>query len=277
MQRDRVLQVLIWVFTGLVLASYFALLYEVSRHGFQNFGIDYLLQNPADSGRQGGVFSILVSTILILFTTLVVATPIGLATAVLLAEFARHSNRLGKAVSFSLDVLAAVPSIVFGLFGNALFCKKLGMGFSILSGGITLACMALPLLIRTTEMSIRAVPLEYRLSGSALALSKISILWHLILPAATPGLIAGLILGIGRALAETAALIFTSGYVDRMPESLWDSGRALSIHIFDLSMNVPGGEANAYKSALLLIVLILVTNSIATIVTNHWLRKRIMA
>jgi len=132
-----------------------------------------------------------------------------------------------------------------------------------LSGGLTLACMVLPIIIRTTEEGLRSVPRELKQGVAALGFTKTAAVWHIILPVAIPGLIVGTILGFGRAVAETAALIFTSGYVDRMPESVFDSGRSLSVHIFDLAMNIPGGDSMAYASALCL-VLILVTISILT-------------
>jgi phosphate transport system permease protein len=136
--------------------------------------------------------------------------------------------------------------------------------------------MVLPILIRSTEEGFRSVPSDYRLSAAALGLSRTTTLTHLLLPAAMPGLLVGLVLGVGRALAETAALIFTSGYVDRMPESLFDSGRALSIHIFDLSMNVAGGDKSAYGSALLLVTLLLIINGVAAWMANYYLHKRII-
>src|SRR5262249_39987706 len=145
------------------------------------------------------------------------------------------------------------------------------------SGGLTLACMVLPLLIRSTEEGFRAVPYEYRLGAAALGLSRTSTLFRLLLPAAVPGLAVGLVLGIGRALAETAAMIFTSGYVDRMPESLMDSGRSLSIHIFDLSMNVSGGDPNAYASALVLVVLLLTINWTASRLADRWLHRKVVS
>ncbi len=178
-------------------------------------------------------------------------------------EFITTGSWFGKAVRFSLHVLAGVPSIVFGLFGNAFFCVYLGLGFSILSGGLTLACMLLPILASTAEAGLRAVPHIYRLTASALGLSRAAALLHLILPAAAPVMAAGLLLGIGRALAETAVLLFTSGYAERMPDSLLDSGRALALHIFDLSMNVPGGDEPAYASALVLVSLLLCINILA--------------
>ena len=145
-----------------------------------------------------------------------------------------------------------------------------------MSGGLTLACMVLPVLIRTIEEGLRTAPNDYRLATAALGLSRSAALVHLLLPAATPTLIAGFMLGIGGAGAEIAALIFTSGYVDRMPGSLFDSGRALSVHIYDLSMNVAGGDASAHASALVLILLLLIINSIATGLANHWSHKKVL-
>ncbi len=238
--------------------------------GLGQISLAFLLAEPSNAGREGGIAPMLVSTLLILGVCLAIALPLGLGTALLLAEFTITDQRLGRLVRRSLDFLAGVPSIVFGLFGNAFFSQVLGLGFSLLSGGLTLACMVLPLLIRTTEEGLRAVPPSYRQGAAALGLSQTTTLFKIILPAAVPGLIAGLVLGMGRALAETAALIFTSGYVDRFPRSLMDSGRALSIHIFDLSMNIPGGDARAAASALVLLTLLLLLNLLAGALAQRW-------
>lgn len=264
-----------WAIAVLVTAIFGWIVGDIVWQGVGQLSWAFLTTEPQNAGREGGIAPILVSTGLILGVCLVVSLPMGLGTAVLLSEFTRTESSFGRGVRRSLDLLAGVPSIVFGLFGNAFFCVKLGLGFSILSGGLTLACMVLPLLIRSTEEGLRAVPADYRLGAAALGLSRTTTLGKLLLPAATPGLIVGLILGMGRAIAETAALIFTSGYVDRMPESLLDSGRALSIHIFDLSMNVSGGDANAYASALVLLILLLLINGLATWIAQFWLARRI--
>lgn len=260
---------LVWSAALLVTAVFLWILGDLLWNGARQISLDFLLQPPRDAGRSGGIASVLVNTLLILAVCLVAAVPLSLACAVWLAECTRRPTRTGRVVRNSLDILAGIPSIVFGLFGNALFCVILGLGFSILSGGLTLACMILPLLIRSTEEGIRAVPDGYRQASAALAMSSTATLRYIILPAALPGMMAGLVLSIGRALAETAALLFTSGYVDRMPQSLMDSGRALSIHIYDLAMNVPGGEPNAYGSALLLIVALLTINLVAV-----WIARR---
>jgi phosphate transport system permease protein len=275
-RADRLATLLVWAAAALVTAAFAWLLADVAWHGVGPISWGFLTEAPRNAGRAGGIGPILVSTALILAVCLGSSLPIGLGTAVFLAEFTPAGGVFGRLVRRSLDVLAGVPSIVFGLFGNALFSKVLVLGFSMLSGGLTLACMVLPILIRSIEEGFRAVPDEYRLGAAALGLSRTATLRHLLLPAAVPGLVVGLVLGLGRAIAETAALIFTSGYVDRMPQSLLDSGRSLSIHIFDLSMNVSGGDANAYATALVLVTLLLAINWSALRLADRWLRRKIL-
>ena len=272
---DRAITGAMWLTAVLVSCVFLWIISDLARQGLSHLSWQFLFTAPQDAGRSGGIGPILISTLLILGVCLATSIPIGLPTAILLAEFSRKGNLFGRLIRRSLDVLAGVPSIVFGLFGNAFFCLYLGMGFSILSGGLTLSCMVLPLLIRSTEEGLRSVPEDYRQATAALGISQGAALWRIILPAATPGLIVGLILSISRALAETAALLFTSGYADRMPRSLMDSGRSLSIHIYDLAMNVPGGEAQAYASAMVLMMLLLVINVVTSWTTNRWLYGRI--
>ncbi|MFE1746758.1 phosphate ABC transporter permease PstA [Coleofasciculus sp. H7-2] len=267
--------VVVWASVALITASLLWLLSEIFVSGIGQINWEFLTTTPHNAGRDGGIAPILVSTALIVGVCMAVSIPLGVGTAILLAEFTSNESILGRLVRLSLDVLAGVPSIVFGLFGNAFFCKTLGMGFSILSGGLTLACMVLPIVIRSTQEGFRGVPDDYRRSAAALGLSRTATLWELLLPAAMPGLVVGLLLGLGRAIAETAALIFTSGYVDRMPESLWDSGRSLSVHIYDLAMNVSGGEPNAYASALVLVSFLLLINAAISWLAERFRQSRI--
>ncbi|MFQ5495235.1 MAG: phosphate ABC transporter permease PstA [Phycisphaerae bacterium] len=246
--REWPATVCVWSAAVVVTAMFAWIVGDVIWQGIGRVSLSFLLDGPARGGRGGGIGPILVSTGLILLVCLVVSLPIGTGTAMLLAEFTSGEQRFARLVRRSLDVLAGVPSIVFGLFGYTFFCVYLGLGFSILSGGLTLACMVLPILVRAAEEGFRSVPDDTRLGAAALGMSRSRTLLALLLPAAAPGLLVGLVLGIGRAIAETAALIFTSGYVDRMPGSIMDSGRSLSVHIFDLSMNVAGGEPNAYAT-----------------------------
>ena len=274
--RDSLMQWLIYLAVLAISAVFAWILIDLVRGGVSHLSWDFLTESPRDAGRSGGIGSILISTLWILLIALIAALPLAWTTAILLAEFVPDDSRIGIAIRFSLQVLAGVPSIVFGLFGNAFFSIYLGMGFSILSGGLTLACMLLPILVSTAEAGLRAVPQSYRLSAAALGMSQTAALVHLLLPAAAPALAAGLLLGIGRAVAETAALLFTSGYVDRTPGSLLDSGRALALHIYDLSMNVPGGDQPAYASALVLMTLLLCINILAMKLAYGLQRRRIM-
>ena len=210
-KQDLLPAIAVWTVAGLVCGMFLWLFGDLIWHGAPHLSWEFLTSPPLDAGRQGGISSILASTGLILLVCMTVALPIGLGSATFLAEFTSDGQPFALFIRRSLDVLAGVPSIVFGLFGNVFFSNILGMGFSILSGGLTLACMVLPILIRTTEEGFRSLPQEYRLSAAALGLSKTSTLFQLLLPAATPGLVVGFILGLGRAIAETAALIFTSG------------------------------------------------------------------
>ena len=261
--------------TALVLVVMLWMLGDVLWQGASRLSFSFLLTAPADSGRAGGIGPILASTVLILAVAVAVALPIGVGAAVWLSEYARRGSRLAVTLRASFDVLAGVPSIVFGLFGNAFFSLYLGLGFSILSGGLTLACMILPILVSTSDAGLSAVSDEWRRGAAALGMTRSGAVFHILLPAAAPAISAGLLLGIGRATAETAALIFTSGYADRMPGSLFDSGRALAVHIYDLSMNVTAGDASAYASAVVLIALILAVNALALWLSDRWVSRRI--
>lgn len=275
--NDKVMTIIVWLAAALVVSVFFWLLTDITMHGIARFSGSFLVDAPENAGRDGGIGPILVSTLLILAVALLATIPLGLGTAVYLSEYTRHDNALAGSIRMSLDVLAGVPSLVFGLFGNALFCIWLGLGFSILSGGLTLACMMLPIFIRSTESGLAAVPGEWRRGAAALGLTRAAALWHVLLPAAAPAITAGLMLSIGRALAESAALIFTSGYMDRMPDSFSDSGRALAVHIYDLSMNATGGDESAYATAMVLIVLLVAINSVAASLSDRFLAKRITA
>ena len=272
---DAALAALCWGAALVVVAMMGWMAVDVLGRGAPALSWTFLIGPVEDAGRAGGVAPILLSTLGILAVSLVAVVPVGLGAAVYLAEWSQAGGHFAPAARRSVEVLAGVPSVVFGLFGNALFCEVLGLGFSIVSGGLTLACMALPIFVRAADDALRAVPEAHRRSAGALGLGRAGALFWVIVPAATPGLVAALVLAVGRALAETAALIFTSGYVTRNPESLLDSGRALSVHIYDLAMNVAGGEPRANASALVLVALLLVINGAAGCLTARWRRQNV--
>ena len=271
---ETIAAIFFWAIALVVSGMFAWLVGDVIVNGIGGVTYEFLTSSPERFGTEGGIFPMICSTVLVLLVAIVVAVPLSIATALYLSEFSRGSI-LGAFVERSLIVLASVPSIVFGLFGFALFCDLLGFGYSIISGGLTLACMILPIMIRALQAGLESVPNDFRRTAAALGMSKTTTVWSILLPSAAPGLIVGLVLGIGRVLAETAALLFTSGLVDRTPNSLLASGRTLSIHIYELSMNVAGGEPNAYATAVVLLILLLIINFFAINIADRLLKRRV--
>lgn len=244
------------------------MLWSLLEQGAGVLSMDFLLEDPRQAGRAGGIAALLVSTGWILAVCLLVAVPVGLGCALYLSEQVPAGTRRAQWLGGVLDMLAAVPSIVYGLFGYQFFAISLGLGFSILSGGLALALMVLPLMIRSAEQALRGVPMSYRQASEALSISRWGWVRRILVPQAAPGIAVGIILSIGRALAETAVLLFTAGYVLRQPDSLLDSGRALSVHIYDLAMNVPGGMPRAAATGLVLVAILAILN----LLVRRWLR-----
>ncbi len=244
------------------------MLWSLMAQGSSVLSVDFLFEDPSQAGRAGGIAALMISTGWILAVCLLVAVPLGLGCALYLSEQVPAGTRRAQWLGGVLDMLAAVPSIVYGLFGYQFFAISLGLGFSILSGGLALALMVLPLMIRSAEQALRAVPLSYRQAGEALSISRWGWVRRILVPQAAPGIAVGIILSIGRALAETAVLLFTAGYVLRRPDSVMDSGRALSVHIYDLAMNVPGGMPRAAATGLVLVAILVILN----LLVRRWLR-----
>ena len=259
-QSDRIATVLISSIAILVAMAPLPMLWSIFADGLPSISLTFIFAEPTDVGRGGGIFPLIIATLLILAVALIAALPIGLGCAVYLSECVPPDSKQAKWIGHSLDILSGVPSIVFGLFGYAVFAIQMGLGFSILSGGLSLGCMMLPLFIRISEQALRACPLSYRQAAAVMNISLSGFLRRILLPTAAYGIAAAVVISIGRALAESAVLIFTAGYVMRMPDSLFDSGRALAVHIYDLSMNVSGGQPHAAATAVVLVITIIVIN-----------------
>jgi len=257
---DRVAWLAGWVLLALVMVPVALMVTALWQQSADVLSVGFLLEDPGRAGRSGGIAALLISTGWILALCLLVAVPVGLGCALYLSESLPADSRRAQWLGGVLDMLAAVPSIVYGLFGYQFFAITLGLGFSILSGALALSLMVLPLMIRCAEQAMRAVPMGYRQARDALALSRWGWVRRILLPCAAPGIAVGIILSAGRALAETAVLLFTAGYVLRRPDSLFDSGRTLSVHIYDLAMNVPGGMPRAAATAVVLVALLVVLN-----------------
>jgi phosphate transport system permease protein len=240
--------------------------------GLPVVGLRFLFTQPQDMGRAGGIFPTVVASILLPLIAVCIAVPFGVGTAVYLTEYTRESS-VTRIIRFGADCLAGIPSIIFGLFGFIFFVTILRMGWSLLSGGLTLALMILPTLIRTTEEAIKAVPNAYREVSYSLGATRLRTVWKIVLPNALPGIVTGVMLGIGRSVGETAAVIFTAGSSLRLPSSIFDSARTMSVHFYILAREGISTE-NAYGTAAVLILSVLAINAVAYGMMNRFIRKR---
>jgi phosphate transport system permease protein len=240
--------------------------------GLPGLSLSFLLTPPQGGlSAEGGISTVIIATIYLVAFTIVILVPIGLGTAIYLAEYA-PDNRLTRIIRYGVEVLAGVPSIVFGLFGFALFVTVLHFNFSILSGALTLACLLLPTMIRTSEEAIRSVPYAHREAALALGATRWQVVSRVLLPAALPGIVTAIILCIGRAVEETACLYVTMGGSAAMPRSLLSGGRTLSLHIFYLAMETRNFPA-AMTTGAVLIIMIVAINAITNSFSNRFQRK----
>ena len=233
---------------------------------------DFLSSAPKEMGKEGGILPTLVGTILLPLLAIGIAMPLGVGTAIYLTEYTRET-RMTRALRFGTDCLAGIPSIIFGLFGFIFFVVMLKMGWCLLSGALTLSIMVLPTIIRTSEEAIRAVPNSYREVSFSLGATRWETVMKVILPNALPGIVTGMILGVGRSIGETAAVIFTAGSSLRMPMSVFDSVRTMSVHFYILAREGISNE-KAYATAAVLIISVLLINFVAYTMMNRFIAKR---
>jgi phosphate transport system permease protein len=228
--------------------------------GIPNFSPD--LFSPEYTSENVSLFPALVNTVIITLAALLAAVPVGICSAIWLAEYSRRGSRLIILVRLAAETLAGIPSIIYGLFGMLLFVIFLGWGYSLLAGAFTLAIMVLPVIMRTTENALLSVPDSYREGSFALGAGKLRTIFSIVLPAAMPGILSGVILSIGRIVGETAALIFTAGTVAKMPDSPFSSVRTLAVHMYSLSSE--GFHIKqSYATAVVLLVLVVGINALA--------------
>ena len=200
--------------------------------------------------------------------SLIIAVPFGIFSAIFRVEYAKRGNRFVEVIRLTTETLQGIPSIVYGLFGMLFFVNTLGWGFSLLAGAFTIAIMILPLIMRTTEEALKAVPDSYREGSFGLGAGKLRTVFRIVLPSAIPGVLAGVILAIGRIVGETAALIYTSGTVANLA-GFFDSGRTLAIHMYSLSRE--GMHTNeAYATAVVLLVVVLIINGVSSLIAKKF-------
>jgi phosphate transport system permease protein len=243
-----------------VLVLIFIIVY-VLKNGIGQLTLEFLTDKTREMGKEGGILPSILGTLFVTAVAIMIATPLGVGSAVYLVEYTRKGP-IRRVISFGADCLAGVPSIIFGLFGFIFFVIRMNLGWSVLSGGLTLAVMILPTIIRTTEEAIKSVPHTYREISYSLGGGKLDTILRVVLPTALPGILTGVILGIGRAVGETAAVIFTAGSSLGIPTSVFSSTRTLAVHFYILAregISMP----KAYGTAAVLIIIILAINFIA--------------
>lgn len=207
------------------------------------------------------------NTLILVFGAILVAGPLGIFAAIYLVEYARRGNKIVSLVRLTAETLSGIPSIVYGLFGMLFFVTSIRLGYSLLSGIFTVSIMILPLILRTTEEALLAVPDSYREGAFGLGAGKLRTVSTIVLPAAIPGILSGIILAVGRVIGETAALIYTAGTVADFPKGIFSSGRSLAVHMYELSREgLHTGEA--YATAVILILVVLIINWISNKLAN---------
>jgi phosphate transport system permease protein len=261
--------VLATVFTLAILV--FIILFVLTK-GLPHVSMNFLFSNPEDMGRAGGIFPTIVGAFLLPFLAIIIATPLGVGTAIYLTEYTRES-RITRVIRFGADCLAGIPSIIFGLFGFIFFVTILQFGWSVLSGSLTLAFMILPTIIRTSEEAIKSVPYSFREVSYSLGATQWQTVRRVVVPNALPGILTGVMLSLGRSIGETAAVIFTAGSSLRIPSSLFDSIRTMSVHFYILAREGISND-NAYGTATVLIISILLINLSSYWVMNRYISKR---
>ena len=224
------------------------------------FSLHYTSENAS-------VVPALINTDIMTLLSLLIAVPFGIFSAIFLVEYAGRGNKFVEIIRLTTETLSGIPSIVYGLFGMLFFVNTLGWGFSLLAGAFTLSIMILPLIMRTTEEALKAVPDSYREGSFGLGAGKLRTVFRIVLPSAIPGILAGVILAIGRIVGETAALIYTAGTVAQIPSSVFGSGRTLAVHMYNLSSEGLYMD-QAYATAVILLVLVVGINALSSVIAR---------
>jgi phosphate transport system permease protein len=269
--EEKAARIGLWTLTLITVGVLLFIIAFILRRGLPVLSLEFLTANPVDMGKAGGIFSTVVGTIALSALAIVIAAPLGVGTAIFLTEYT-WGGPVTRIIRFGAECLAGIPSIIFGLFGFILFVTKLKFGWSILSGGLTLAFMLLPTIIRTSEEAIKSVPPAYRQVSFSLGSTKWQTVTRVVLPSALPGIATGIVLSLGRSIGETAATIFTAGSALRLPTSLFSSSRTMSVHFYILAregISMP----NAYGTAAILIIAILGINILTYYLMNRFIRR----
>ena len=237
-----------------------------SQAGFLNF--EFLFS------AQTGILPMIVTTLYVVIVSIAIALPVGLASAIFLNEYSGNSSLI-RILRLAIETLAGIPSIIYGLFGLLMFCRMLNFGQSIIAGAFTLSIMILPVIIRTTEESLKSIPDSFREGSLALGATKFQTIIHVVLPSALPGILTSVILAIGRVIGESAPVLLTVGLSKNLPRTIFESGRTLTIHLYYLTNEAvrPDDFGIAFATASVLVILVVIINTATKILASGFRKK----
>lgn len=255
---DKILSSLIWIFAFLTVAILAWIIIYILYKGIGHVNWSFISTIYRPGKGLTGILPMIISTLYLIVLTIAISAPVGIFSAIYLVEYAKEGPVL-RIIRFTTETLAGIPSIIYGLFGFIFFVTTLHLRYSLISGALTLSIMVLPTIIRTTEESLKAVPESYKEGSLALGATKLTTIIRVILPCAIPGILSAVILSIGRIVGESAAVIFTAGMSTNIPGSIMDSGRTLTVHLYQLA-NEGISFQQAYATAAVLIIIVALIN-----------------
>lgn len=265
--KEVVLNLSLWISAGITMIILLSIIGFIFLKGYKLINITFLTSNYSSSG-DGGILPMIVATIYIVVLAIIIATPIGILSAIYLQEYAKQGVII-KIIRFATESLAGIPSIVYGLFGAIFFGVTLKLGYSILSGALTVSIIILPVIIRTTEEALKSVSPSYREGSLGLGATRFQTLYKVIVPSAVPGILTGVILSIGRVVGESAAILLTAGTVAKMPKGILSSARTLTVQSY-LVTKESGNIEEAAAVGIILIVIILFLNIVVKLITKKF-------
>ncbi|WP_407374782.1 phosphate ABC transporter permease PstA [Methanobrevibacter sp.] len=256
------------IFSGVLTISVLVIILAfILIEGLPAINLEFIFSSVKDQGRSGGILPIIVSSLYVTLISVLIAAPLGVGAAIYVVEYAEN-RKLVNIIRFGAETLASIPSIVFGLFGFAFFVMFLKMGWSVFSAGLVLAIMAIPTIFQVVEVSLRSVPSTYKEGSYGLGATKWQTICNVILPAAIPGIVTGIILAMTRAISEAAAVMYTAGSSVSMPISMFDPGRPLPLHLYILATEGISLQ-NAFATAAVLVIIVMVI----TFLTNYFTQR----
>jgi len=266
------LRTIVYIAVILTLSALAFVIAYILFKGIPNISLD--LFSPEYTSENASVVPAIINTVTMTLISLLIAVPLGVFSAIYLVEYAKRGNKLVALVRTTAETLSGIPSIVYGLFGYLMFVVYFGWGYSMLAGALTLSIMILPVIMRTTEEALKSIPDTFREGSFGLGAGKLRTVFKIVLPSAIPGILAGVVLSVGRIVGETAALIYTAGTVAQIPDTVLRSGRTLSVHLYAL-WNEGLAQGKAYTSAVVLLIVVVGINALSAFIAKRLSREKV--